>query len=522
MTNSSTYDVVVIGGGHNGLAAAATLAKKGKSVCVIEKSDAMGGMARNVAMGEGVSAPQIAHLLHNLNPKVAKELGLGDLLKGSPLPTTSLSADGNHVVVEGAMVRFADGTTHPDVNAYAKQTAQLRKFAGLLGQLSTKSPPKLDGGLTSMAALGELAGLAKLGLNVKMMGKKDMREFLRVVLTNVYDLVLDEMPDGPLAGMICADAVRGNYVGPRSPGTVFNLMYRLGTGGEVRMPKGGMGAVARAFEAAATKAGCDLRTGSGVARVNVEADKVTGIVLEDGTEIATRAVLSSAAPMATMKMAGIEHFDVEAARRIKNMRCKGTVAKLNLVLKSAPQIEGLSAAQMAGRLLIAPSAETVERSFNPVKYNELPTAPVVEAVIPTLSDPELASGGRHILSAVIQHVPHTPTGGWNDANRQQVIDTVVAQLEAHMPGLSSTIEEAQLLTPSDIEDLTGAPGGHWHHAEMGVDQILTVRPVNGLAHYRFAVGGLYLCGAAAHPGGDVTGVPGRNSAMQLLKDGVLS
>lgn len=521
MTTSANYDVVVIGGGHNGLAAAATLAKKGKSVCVVEKSDGMGGMARNVAMGEGVTAPQIAHLLHNLNPKVAKELGLSALLSGATLPTTSLSPDGKHVMIQGDTVRFADGRKHPDASAYAEQKAQLRKFAGILGQLSTKSPPKLDGGLTSLAGLGELAGLAKLGLNVKMLGKKDMREFLRVILTNVYDLVLDEMPDGPLAGAICADAVRGNYVGPRSPGTAFNLMYRLGNGGDVRLPKGGMGAVARAFEDAARKAGCDLRTGSGVAQVLVADDKVTGVVLEDGTEISTRAVLSSAAPMATMKMAGVEHFDVEAARRIKNIRCKGTVAKLNLVLKAAPTIEGLSKDHLAGRLLIAPSAEAVEKSFNPVKYNELPSAPVIEAVIPTLSDPELALGGRHILSANIQHVPHSPEGGWDDAKRSQVIDTVVAQLEIHMPGLSGLIDQTELLTPADIENLTGAQGGHWHHAEMGVDQILTVRPVNGLAHYRFGVSGLYLCGAAAHPGGDVTGVPGRNSAMQLLKDGVL-
>lgn len=521
MAVKTTYDVVVIGGGHNGLAAATTLAKKGKSVCVVEKSDGLGGMARNVDMADGATVPHIAHLLHNLNPKVARELGLGAFLKGAALPTVSLAPDGKHVVIEGDSVRFADGSAHPDAAAFATQNAQLRKFAALLAQMSTKSPPKLEGGLMDLATLGELSGLAKLGLNLRMMGKKDMREFLRVLLLNVYDLVLDEIADGPLAGAVCADAVRGNYVGPRSPGTVFNLMYRLGNGGDVRLPKGGMGAVATAFEDAARKAGCDIRTGSGVARVQVDDDQASGVVLEDGSEIAARAVMSSVGPMATMTMAGIEHFDTEAARRVKNMRCKGRVAKLNLVLKAAPSIDGLDAALLAGRLLIAPSAEMVELSFNPVKYNELPTAPVIEAVIPTLSDPDLATGGRHILSANIQHAPHTPDGGWDDAKRQQVIDTVIAQLEAHMPGLGELVDTAQLLTPADIEALSGAPGGHWHHAEMGVDQILTVRPVNGMAHYQFALSGLYLCGASAHPGGDVTGVPGRNSALQLLKDGVL-
>ncbi|WP_299351516.1 NAD(P)/FAD-dependent oxidoreductase [uncultured Shimia sp.] len=511
MSVSATYDVVVIGGGHNGLTAAATLAKKGKSVCVIEKAEAFGGMAR-----------EVAHLLYNLHPKVARELGLGALNEGKPLSTISLAEDGNHVEISGDTVRFADGAAHPDAAAYAEMIRRLKKFAGVLGQLSTKTPPKLDGGLTSLATLGELAGLAKMGLDLKRLGKKDMNEFLRVILTNAYDLVLDEMPDGPLAGALCADAVRGNFVGPRSPGTVFNLMYRLGQGGDVRLPKGGMIAVARAFEDAARKAGVDLRAGQGVTRVLIENDTVNGVELEDGTVINTRAVLSSAAPKATMEMAGIEHFDVEAARRMRHMRCKGSVAKLTLTLKDAPSIKGLSWDQMKSRFLIAPSAAAVERSFNPVKYNELPTAPVIEAVIPTLSDVEVASDGRHILSANIQHVPHTPEGGWDDAKRRHVINTVVAQLETHMPGLAALVESPDLLTPADIEARTGAPGGHWHHAEMGVDQILTVRPVNGMAHYRFAIGGLYLCGAAAHPGGDVTGLPGRNSALQLLKDGVLS
>lgn len=511
MSVSATYDVVVIGGGHNGLTAAATLAKKGKSVCVIEKADQFGGMAR-----------EVAHLLYNLHPKVARELGLKGLTDGKPQATISLAEDGKHVEITGDTVRFADGSAHPDSAAYAEMATRLKKFAAILGQLSTKSPPKLEGGFASMAMLGELAGLAKMGLDLKRLGKKDMNEFLRVILTNAYDLVLDEMPDGPLAGAICADAVRGNYVGPRSPGTVFNLMYRLGQGGDVYRPKGGMQAVVRAFEDVAAKAGVELRSGQGVAQILVEEDKATGVVLEDGTQIAARAVMSSTGPQAIMQMAGVEHFDVEAARRIRNTRCKGTVAQLTLTLKDAPSVDGLSWEQMKSRFLIAPTAAAVERSFNPVKYNELPSAPVIEAIIPTLDDPDLAASGQHILSANIQHIPHTPEGGWDKAKRQQVIDTVVAQLEAHIPGLKASVETADLLTPADIEDRTGAPGGHWHHAEMGVDQILTVRPSNGLAHYGFAVEGLYLCGASAHPGGDVTGLPGRNSALQLLKDGVLS
>ncbi|MGB5069231.1 MAG: FAD-dependent oxidoreductase, partial [Albidovulum sp.] len=264
----TNFDVVVIGAGHNGLAAATTLAGKGKSVCVIERSQTIGGMARNAEIAPGVRVPQIAHLLYNLNPKVMRQLGI-DGLKTTGLPTVSLAEDGRHVVIHGQNVRFADGSEHPEAATFAETYSRLQRFAGILGQMSAKAPPALVDGWLEKGNLKELAGLAKLGLDLKRLGKKDMREFLRILLSNVYDLLLDDFDDGPLAGAIAADAVRGSYAGPRSPGTVFSLMYRLGNGGDASLPMGGMGAVADAFAASARRAGCDIRTGSGVARVLV-------------------------------------------------------------------------------------------------------------------------------------------------------------------------------------------------------------------------------------------------------------
>ncbi|MBW7920783.1 MAG: NAD(P)/FAD-dependent oxidoreductase [Rubellimicrobium sp.] len=510
------FDVVLLGGGHNGLSAAITLARKGRSVCVLERGDRTGGMARSTQIALGVEAPEVAHLLYNLGPRVARELGVADLLETPPLPTVSLAPDGRHVVIEGDAARFADGTAHPDARAFTELSARLRRFAGILARLSLKPPPELDGGLTDMATLGELAGLARLGIDLKRLGRRELREFLRIVLGNAADLVLDEMPDGPLAGALCADAVRGNHVGPRSPGTVFNLMYRLGNGGAPRLPRGGMGALGEALERAARAAGADIRTGCEVARIMVADDRVTGVELRGGAVIAARAVLSSAGPLQTMVMAGVGHFDIEPLRRLRNLRCKGTVAKVNLLLRGAPAVTGLPDDMAPARLLVAPSVQAVERAFNPVKYDELPVAPVLEAV---LHPP--AGDGRCVLSVNVQHIPHTPAGGWDDAARDGLTGRTVAQLAAHMPGLAALVETAQLLTPADIEDRFGAPGGHWHHGEMGIDQILTLRPANGLAGYRLGVRGLYLCGAATHPGGDVTGLPGRNAARQLLGDGII-
>ena len=175
----------------------------------------------------------------------------------------------------------------------------------------------------------------------------------------------------------------------------------------------------------------------------------------------------------------------------------------------------------AGRLLIAPSAAYVERAFNPAKYGEMPKNPVIEMVIPSLTDPTLARGGQHVLSAVVSSVPYGLQGGWHEAARAELAAITLATLEKYAPGIGALVTESQVLSPACIEARTGAPGGHWHHAEMGIDQILTVRPANGMAQYRFGPEGYYLCGAGAHPGGDVTGLSGRNSALQLLKDGVL-
>lgn len=510
---SGVFDAVVIGAGHNGLAAAATLARAGMRVLVVERAKTVGGMAKTVDWGTGAKGPEIAHLLYNLSPAVTSDLKLS--LETCSLPTIALSPDGDHAVMDGASLTFAAGGMHPQAAEYAALHERLCRFAALLGQLSDKPPPSLAGGLASLRDIG---GLARLGLGLKRMGKADMREFLRVILSNAYDLILDELPDGPVAGALAADAVRGAWAGPRSPGSVFTLLYRMGQGGGASLPIGGIGAVTDALARAATTAGAELRFGAGVASVEVEADTVRGVTLEDGTKIAAAVVLSSLAPLPSLHLAGAADFDVETTRRARKVRAKGTVAKLNLVLKSAPDIPGLTDAQTAGRLIVAPSGAYVESAFNPVKYGAVSKHPVIEAVIPSLTDPSLCDGGRQALSAIVQFVPHTPEGGWTDAGRAALTRRIIDTLATYMPGLPDLIEGETLLTPADIEHLTGAPGGHWHHAEMSIDQLLTVRPINGMARYAFGVSGLYLCGASAHPGGDVTGSPGRNAARRLLQE----
>ncbi len=525
MSKQNTYDAIIIGAGHNGLTAAAILARKGKNVCVLEASDTVGGMAKNVTLADGVTVPQIAHLAYNLNPTVLKELGVANKVKMKSLPTLVLSPDGQHISIKDGRPAYLNGEACEQAEEYSDIRTKLLSFAKLLAPLALRSPPDMSDGF-SWQGLPEIAGLAKLGLNLKMMGKKDMREFLRIVLSNIYDLIKDEMNDGPLAGSLGADAIWGAWSGPRSPGTIFSLMYRYGVGGDSALPIGGMGAVCQAISDTATQAGTTIQCNSRVKSIRVEKDQVVGVTLSDGQDIDARSVLSSAGVLPTLTMAGVEHFDVEAVRRVRHVRSKGTTAKLNLVLSGVPDFKGVDPELLDSRIVIAPSLDDIERAFNAVKYGEIAQNPVMEILIPSLSDPSLVSetapAGTQVMSVIIQYVPYYIEGGWTKTARNKLAKIVIDNLSEYAPGLKKKIIVKDILSPADIEAQTGAPGGHWHHCELTTDQLLTVRPVNGMSRYAFGVKGLYLCGASAHPGGDVSGTAGRNSARQLLKDGVLS
>lgn len=513
--NSTNFDAIVIGGGHNGLTAASVLARKGKRVCLLERSGSLGGMMSVGGSDDAQTPPRLAHLLYNLNPTVEREIGLQ--LQTKALKTISLSPDGQHVEIDGPRTRMMNGQPHEKAVAYGVLHDRFVRYARLLSTLSTRTPPKLSGSWTDPETFGELMALAGMGWGLKRMGKAEMREFLRILLTNVHDLAVDELGDGPLAGALAADALRGAFSGPKAPGTLFSLLYRFGNSGQVLTPVGGMSAAVKAFEDAAQRAGCELRCHAAVERVLVEDDRAVGVTLGDGTTLKAKAVFSSAGPLATIQLAGLENFDVEIARRAKNLRAKGTAAKLNLKLSALPSFKDLPEDLHGERLLIAPSSEYVERAFNPVKYGRISSAPSMEILLPHAKDPRASQW----LSAIVSYVPYQPDGGWTADKRDEVQKTALSTLEAYAPGLSGLIQHAELLTPADIEKETGAAGGHWHHGEMGIDQILNVRPINGMAHYHCGVKGLYLCGASAHPGGDISGAPGRNSALQALKDGVV-
>lgn len=500
----SRYDAIVIGGGLNGLVAAAVLARSGKQVCLLERSNALGGMAAPDASGQS----RMAHLLYNLSPEVRGAIGMNAKdwpFKTEILPTVALAEDGNHVLIRDGDVRFADGSPHPDAAAYLALNARLIKFGSILRQLATAPPPGMTGPLSSSANLKQLMRLGRIGLDLKRMGKPELRRFLQMLLSNAYDLILDELPDGQLAGLLAADAVRGAAAGPRSPGTVFSLIYRMGHGGQAHIPVGGMAAVIDAFAQAAMAAGCEIRTDQPVARVVIEDDRVVGVETASGEMLTAPLVLSSGGALQTAQMAGTAHFDIEATTRLRNIRARGTAAKVNFTLKSAPE---LPAGCSQARLILAPSADYVERAFNPSKYRAMSEAPVIEAVI---------SNGTY-LSTIVQYAPVDLDGGWTQAAKDKLAQVTRDALAKSIPALPDLIATTEVITPDQIERETAAPGGHWHHAEMALDQLLGLRPANGIGRYALGPKGLYLCGASSHPGGDLMGLAGRNAALKALED----
>jgi phytoene dehydrogenase-like protein len=508
----SRYDCIVIGGGHNGLVCAATLARGGRSVLVVEAQSQPGGAAATREFAPGFQVSACAHLVHQMRADLVRDLDLGAHgleWAAEFMPTTALSE-------EGAPLRIGEGVAGPDAGAFAVYDAQMRRFAAALEPLLSKVPPRLG-----TRNFKDYAALALLGLRIRRLGRQDMRELLRIGAMNVHDLLEEQFSQPLLKGALGFDAVLGSNFGPRSPGSVLTLLYRLATQGAgakgLAQPRGGAGALGDALAKAAAAAGARIRMAAPVARVLVESDRAAGVELESGERIAASAVISSADPKTTfLKLLGTEHLDTGFVRRVRHLRTAGLAAKLHLALDAAPRFKGVPEADLKGRLLIAPSLEYLERAFNHAKYGEYSAAPAMEITLPTMNDPALAPPGKHVLSAVVQYAPYALKDGWLD-ERGRFADRCIETLERHAPGISKSIVAAELLTPADIEQEFRISGGHWHHGELAFDQFFMVRPVPGAAQHCTPLPGLYLCGAGCHPGGGLMGTAGRNAARQVLE-----
>ncbi len=518
------YDAIVIGGGHNGLTAAALLGAQYQRVLLVESRETVGGTASLATLAPGYQCPSIAHVYRGLASDVIDKLELknhGLKLSQRALETISLANDYNHVVFGAGFnsLSFSDGSSHPEQAKVLEKLEQFKRFATVLRLLLVKSPPNVHGGLRDLLDAG------KVGLSLRMLGQEEMRELMRIALSNIYDLLLDDFTDGPVCAALALEGLLGSHAGPRSPGNVMVLLQRLAAQIETQQatqhyPDGGMPAVVGALEKAAKAHQVDIITQAKVTRINLKNDKANSIELEDGRAFSANTILSSISVQDTLlKLIPRTELDAEHVHQVKHFRCKGSNAKLNLALKKLPLFTGLSTEQLKSRLVIAESMETMELNFNHQKYGELPDTPTMEILIPSLRQPELTEGAdNHVMSITLQYTPYHLKGGWTDQMREQLTQAVLKRLEHFAPGISELVETSSLIDPSMLEQQYGLPGGHWHHGELAVDQMLMMRPMIGHSRYASPIPGLYFCGAGSHPGGDITGLPAQNAINQLASD----
>ena len=507
MTKAKT--ALVIGGGHNGLICATYLAQAGCQVQLVERRDTVGGGAALHHFGEGYSVPALAQMHHPMHPKITKELKLDAPAPAPASAIIALSRKGQHLYL-GENGATGTGLSAEDQAAYIAFKQEFGAYAKALGALYLNTAPRLkDFDLADGTVLAKLGWQLRFGL-----GRDAMREFLRVGGMNVYDILNEKFASPALKGALAAQAVLGNHVGPRTPTTALNYLYARFQ--ELQGPASHGTQIADHLRDAASGAGVSITTGVAVEQIMVSDGVATGASLSDGRVIEADIVVSNADAKATfLNLVGPAQLDAMLTHRISKTRTNGDVSKVNLALDSAPDFAGLNADDLRHRMMIAPDMRYVERAFNASKYGEISQAPVLDIACPSAINGALAPAGHHVLSINVSFTPYRLKQGW-DEGRAVVLQKVLDILEDYSPGIGAKVVASEVLSPVDIEAQYGITGGHWHHGEMSIDQGFMMRPVHGTAQYQTPIEGLFLCGAAAHPGGGITGLPGRNAARRIL------
>ncbi|MEO7156083.1 MAG: NAD(P)/FAD-dependent oxidoreductase [Vicinamibacterales bacterium] len=521
---TARYDAVVIGGGINALTCATTLAKNGVRTVVVEQRAALGGCAAEGEIAPGFNVPILAHATGPVRRDVVDELQLylhGLNFSDSAIQFSTLSPDGRPLVIYEDAARTADGLrgwSTTDAARWPAFQATLQRLGALIGSLLMNSPPSID----APSARDGLALMHTLG-NFRSLPTPDQWRLLRWGPTAVADLVSESIDTELLRAAVAADGIFGAMLGPWSAGSGWQLLLahanRALAWPDGHVVAGGPVALSRSLEAAATRFGVELRTGSPVARIEVNNDRATAVVLESGERIAARVVVSGVDPKRTfLSLCDAEHLPPEFLWRMKHYRSRGTLAKMNLALASLPSFTGATREMLAGRVRLAPDLDYLERAFDHAKYGRFSTHPWIEFTIPSLTDSTLAPPGAHVLSAYAQFAPYTlRDSGW-DASRDALGDTIIKTLSEYAPDLASLIVERQVLTPLDLERGWGLTGGHIFHGELSLDQFFTMRPLLGFGQYRTPIKGLFLCGSGSHPGTGLTGGSGMNAAREIARE----
>lgn len=522
---AETRDVVIIGGGHNGLVTAFYLAKAGFKPLVLERRAQTGGAAITEEFSSGFCCSTLAHSAGPLLPEIVNDMQLarhGLKLVKPEVAVTALSLDGRALVLYNDTMRAAQEISKfsaKDAERYPVFQQSLEKIGRVIGDALKLTPPNIDD-----PSRGDLWAMLQTGRALRKLGKKDMYRLLRWGPMAVADLVAEFFETELLRATIAARGIFGTAMGPWSAGSSLVLLIRAAgdphPAGSSFFAIGGAGAITQAMTAAAKEAGAEIRTSAEVKEIRVKDGTATGVVLVGGEEISAKAVISNADPRRTLlTLVDPTHLTPDFVMKLQNIRMQGTVAKVNLALSTLPTFTALKDKEEAlrGRIHIGPEVDYMERAFDESKYGSFSPHPYLEVTIPSLTDPSLAPGGKHVMSIYMQYAPFKLKNADWDTQRNALGETVVKTLAEYAPNLPSLVEDGQIITPKDLETTYSLTGGHIFHGELALDQFFTMRPLLDWSRYNTPIQNLYLCGSGTHPGAGLTGGSGANAAREILK-----
>jgi phytoene dehydrogenase-like protein len=519
-----SFDCIVIGAGHNGLTAAAYLARAGRSVLVLERRHLVGGAAVTEEIHPGFKYSVCSYVVSLLRPEIIRDLELpAHGLEILPLDGTfTPMPDGDYLWrVSDHATTYREIARHSRVDAevydeYGRAMVDMSRFAKDI--LAMTPPDPFSPGLRDLGAL------ARLAKRFRDLPELDRHNQVQLLTMSAVDFLDQWFETDVLKATMAASGVIGTFQGIRSPGTAYVLLHHYmgeidGAFRSWGLSRGGTGQLSESIASAATAAGAEIRLDTPVARILVDGGRVSGVVLDNGDEIHASTVLSSVDPRLTfMTMVGEQHLPDDFAADIKRYKYRGSSGKVNLALDALPDFVAKPGAgpHLRGAISISPSVDYMERAYDDAKYGRYSRQPYIDIVIPSLTDPSVAPPGKHVMSCFVQYAPYDlADGGWDD-HREAFGDTVVDTICQHAPNLRDRILHRQVLTPLDLERDFGLSEGNIFQGELTLEQLFFLRPAPGWADYRTPVDGLYLCGAATHPGGGIMGAPGRNAAMKVL------
>ena len=523
------YDAIVVGGGHNGLAAAAYLGRAGLKTLVLERRPVLGGSAVSQHPWPGYTVSSLSYVLSLMPPEVIRELEL----RRHGLVLYPLAAD--------YYVPFPDGShllltkdprqAHQEISKFSKKdadawlefSAYLGRVARLVRPLLTMTPPAVGA-----KSPGDLLDLARFAWKFKGLDVKGVSDFVKVMTLSVGDL-LDEWFESPqVKAARCVSGAIGTYGGPYTPGTAYILLHHYigeidGQMAEWAFVRGGTGGVSEAIATDAREHGADIRTGTPVTRILVSGGRATGVALADGTEIAARLVVSNAHPQLTFcQLVEAAELPADFVTAIGRYKSRSGTVKINLGLSELPHFTGVSdgEANLVERSFIqlCDSMEYLERAFDDAKYGQASAQPYSDGVLPSVVDDSLAPAGEHVMSCFTQYVPASWSKAPHRQELEQYADRVIDGYARFAPNLKSAIEHREVIGPFEMEQEYGLVGGNIMHGDLTIDQLFSWRPIAGYADYRTPIKNLYLCGSGTHPGGGISGINGRNASREILKD----